>query len=162
MPRRSRAKSSFEILTTSRRQDSSGAWEVIDGSYTVTVDMGKFQAELMDAQLDHHTTAVRAGLSPETGQPQKALSPELMERAIAGKRSEHRGLGQKYKFAGSYRSRASKGVTQSTGTIGANPFFDQWQIIEQSRGVEYYAITGKADEVTDQVIALHLEWMGVE
>ena len=126
---------------------------------TITLDAAAITKALTAAVAKHHREAIASGQLPSGGS-QRALGPDERARAGQGKRSPRRGMGQEGRFVKSIGSQSSRGDLKATGAVAADPYFDDWQERERSRGVEYFEADGDVEDVVDAVLEAELKRMG--
>ncbi len=125
----------------------------------VAFDLDATASRVGLAVAKHHREAIAAGREPSGGS-QRSLSPEERKRAAQGKRSSARGGGQEGRFIKSIGSTASGGDLKASSDVAADPFFDDFQAREASRGVEYLETDGDVDELVEQLLDDELKRQG--
>lgn len=124
-----------------------------------TLDAKATARRIGKAVKERHQEAIRAGRRPSGG-AQKGLGPDEQSRAGEGKRSAKRGMGQEGRFPASIGTRAKGGDVRATAVVAADPFFDEWQRREASRGVEYLETDGDIEKLVDDVLEAELRRQG--
>lgn len=122
----------------------------------VTLDASGLAKRIGEAVAERTREAIRSGEEP-SGKAQRTLGPGERSRAARGKRSAVRGMGSEGRFPASIGSTSSGDATKAHADVAADPFFDEWQEREASRGVEYFDADGDIEELVERCIEQDLK-----